>query len=148
MPEVKRLDAPDTQWSDPRGWGIDPIRAAGPGADISLGVHLVSLRPGTTPRGNHFHRDATEWLLIFGSPGKLIWRATAEGPLNEIDIAGDGPSLFEIPPLVEHAIINTSDSDLYIMAFYDLPDPVTEPCEVLTHFAGERGKGKGERLRD
>ena len=131
MPKLKQLDLTQARWHDPRGWGIDPIRAAGSKADISLGVHLVSLQPGSAPRGNHSHRDATEWLLIFGGPGKLIWRSAAEGPVHKVDIGGKGPSLFEVPPLVEHAIINTSDSDIYIMAFYDLPDPETTPSKNL-----------------
>jgi oxalate decarboxylase/phosphoglucose isomerase-like protein (cupin superfamily) len=133
--EVKRLDL-DGLHQGPTGWGMNPLRIAGAGSQAADALHLVSIRPGAS-RGNHLHRNATEWILVFGGSGKLAWKSPEDGNLREM-IVGDGPALFQVPPLVEHVVVNTSEQDIYAMAFYDHPTPQTVPGTCIS------GTGKGD----
>ena len=127
MEEIKRLELKDAMRIDSRGWSIDPFRTAGQPAENVCGLHVVSITPGVS-RGNHAHRGATEWLLVFGGSAKLISRQGETSLTHEMDVSGDGPVLFEIPPKVEHAVVNTSEHIIYIIAFYDSPEADTVPC--------------------
>lgn len=133
---VKRL-ALEGLRSDPGGWGVNPVLEAGAGPEAAHRLHLVSIRPGAT-RGRHAHGNATEWVLVFGGPARVVWSAPADGVLHESAVSGDRPVLFEIPAGVEHAITNTSGGEIYALAFYDHPDPETLPAEIL------RKQRKGE----
>jgi len=121
----------------PRGWGINPLQIAGIGNEPAGGLHLVSIRPGAS-RGNHVHANATEWILVFGGPGRLTWRSPADGSLRESAVNGESPVLYEIPPRVEHVITNTSERDIYALVFYDHPAPESVPTGPLS------GPEKGE----
>ena len=131
MAEPRKIDLAGLRTTDERGWSLNPFLASGLAPSQIGGMHVVSVKPGTA-RGNHVHRGATEWLLIFGGPATLIWRSPTEPKPKELHLDQGGPWLFEIPPLVEHAIVNRSNSDFYLVAFYDQPDPATERCPRLT----------------
>ena len=133
--EVKQLPL-DRLHRGPRGWGTNPIRAAGAGPEAAEALHLVSLRPGTS-RGNHVHGNATEWLMVFGGACRITWKSTRDGSLRESDFGGEGPVLYEIPARVEHVITNTSGKDIYALVFYDHPEPDTAPSEIIP--AGNKG---------
>jgi UDP-2-acetamido-2,6-beta-L-arabino-hexul-4-ose reductase len=128
--EVKKLDLPELHQGD-RGWVMNPISAAGAVNLSPAAMHLVSIRPGAS-RGNHLHRNATEWILMFGGPGKLAWRCPEGGNIREFVIQGGGPELFQVPPRVEHIITNTSMEDIYALVFYDHDSPETDPGADLT----------------
>jgi len=127
MPCVRQLKLNDAILKDGRGWTINPLKIADiPGKSL-LGLHLVSIKPGTI-RGNHHHPDATEWLLTCGGLASLVWRPVGDEAVNEFLIEGEEPVLFEIPPGCEHAIKNLSHDDIYLMAFYDVPSPDVVRC--------------------
>jgi oxalate decarboxylase/phosphoglucose isomerase-like protein (cupin superfamily) len=115
---------------DPRGWSLDPIRAAGLNGGALAGFHLVSLKPGSV-RGNHFHTHAREWILVFGGEGRLLLREGESAEPQELGLGGEEPAFFEIPPGVEHAIQNTSRSEMYLLAFYDRSDSETRKATGL-----------------
>ena len=118
MYQVKRIDLKENIWNDERGWGISPIDAAGVKRDSLGSVHLALIKPGHK-RGNHYHKNSTEWLLIFGGPARFFWRIYNEDSIHE-EILNEGePALFEIPPNVEHTILNNSRKNIYLMAFSD-----------------------------
>ncbi len=116
--------------SDPRGWGMNPVREAGAGTEAGAQLHAVSIRPGAS-RGYHAHENATEWILIFGGPAKLVWTCPADTTVREEAVTGPEPVLFEIPARVEHAVTNTGGRDIYALAFYDHPAPETLPAQTL-----------------
>jgi oxalate decarboxylase/phosphoglucose isomerase-like protein (cupin superfamily) len=106
---------------DERGWVVDLMKILLP-QHVLGGGHLASLQPGAV-RGNHFHRDATEWLMIFGGKARMLWKEAEGGSVQEEVVAGMEPVLFEIPPGVAHAIENTSSREIYLIALYDRPGP-------------------------
>jgi UDP-2-acetamido-2,6-beta-L-arabino-hexul-4-ose reductase len=129
MTAPRQVDLTELQRNDDRGWSLSPLLASALAAGQLEDLHVVSVKPGTA-RGNHVHRDATEWLLIFGGPATLVWRSPTQPGQQERDLKGAGPWFFEIPPLVEHAISNRGEKTFYLVAFYDEPTPATESCTL------------------
>ncbi len=130
MAEPREVDLNEIKRTDERGWSLNPIAASGLPVDKTGNHHLVSIRPGTL-RGNHYHSDATEWLYVFGGPATIVWRSPTHPDPQELNLEGQGPWLFELPPMVEHAIENRGDSDCYLLVFCDRPDPRTERSTSL-----------------
>ncbi len=130
MNGIRRIDLKEKTWRDERGWGINPLEAAGlPGKSLG-NFHTVSITPGSV-RGNHSHTGATEWLLVCGGPAKIAWRSGKEDSIHEILVGKDEPSLFIIPPLVEHAVLNASQDDIVVLSFSNDLERKTFPCPPL-----------------
>ncbi len=130
MVKMMQVDLETIQNNDARGWGLNPIKAAGLADHEINNLHVVSLRPGAV-RGSHYHQNVTEWLLVFGGPAAIVWRSRTEASQHEVMLDEDGPVLFEIPPLVEHALVNTSRQDFFVIAFYNGPDSESIPASGL-----------------
>ncbi len=130
MIKMKQVDLRTFQSSDERGWGLNPIKAAGLADQEISNLHVVSLRPGAI-RGNHYHQTVTEWLLVFGGPATIIWRSRTDSSQHEVVLDKEGPTLFEIPPQIEHALVNNSTQDYFIIAFYNGPDSEAIPASKL-----------------
>lgn len=112
----------DRSWSDERGWGLQPLKAAGLDPSRLGEMHVVSLEPGAV-RGNHVHPETTEWMLLCGGPMVVSWRADAGS--EEAVINGASPALLEIPPGVAHAVRSDADRVVYLLCWSD-GEPVTE----------------------
>ena len=130
MAEVKRIDLEDHTWSDERGWGVNPLAAAGTEGKPLANLHTASLNPGSV-RGNHYHTGSTEWFLIFGGPVQMVWRDINEQEQHEIVISDDAPVLYEVPELVAHAVKNVSKDVVYLLSISDSPERDTIRCEPL-----------------
>jgi len=124
MDTVKQVKLEKNTWQDARGWGINPLDALGISDGFSGSMHLVSLKPGAV-RGNHYHTDATEWIFVFGGKAKIFFKAAKAVLVHQILVGDSEPALFEIPPDVEHAVVNTSMNDIYLTVIYDSHAPAT-----------------------
>ena len=118
MVSIKRIELKKNIWKDERGWGTSPIEAVRIKTESMGSLHVASIRPGCI-RGTHYNTDSTEWLILFGGPARFYWRFRKEDAIHEELIQDAEPILFEIPPEVEHAILNISESDIFLMAFSD-----------------------------
>lgn len=118
MCQVRRIDLKGNVWRDERGWGANPIEVVGIRSDLLGSIHLALIKPGCK-RGNHYHKNSTEWLFIFGGSAKFYWRSNKEDSVHEEYIDETEPALFEIPQDIEHTILNDSKSNIYLMAFSD-----------------------------
>jgi dTDP-4-dehydrorhamnose 3,5-epimerase-like enzyme len=128
--KLKRIDIDSHAKSDPRGWSINLLAASGVPEDCLGNLHTASLNPGSV-RGNHYHEESTEWLLVFGGPSKVSYREVG-GETIEMEVIEDPrPVLFEIPPNTEHAVLNASNVNVYIMVFRNTREADTRPCSSL-----------------
>ena len=94
-------------------------------------LHLVSILPGAA-RGNHYHREHTEVLLLhWRSPWRLLWIDPGE-QLTERRFDGPGAALISIPPLTPHAILNDGPDELWVTAFTNGPYNPAAP-DVVPH---------------
>lgn len=131
MSDVKKVEVRHAAWRDDRGWGIDLLEAESLAGNSIGNLHVVSIKPGCI-RGNHYHTKATEWMLIFGGPAKVAWKSGKEHPVQETLLDGkDSLALFEVPPGIRHAILNTSGSEIYLISINSIQDRGTVSCSPL-----------------
>jgi dTDP-4-dehydrorhamnose 3,5-epimerase-like enzyme len=130
MAGVRKINFQHVAWEDERGWGANPIKAFDISDTASLDLHVVSLKPGYI-RGNHYHTDATEWMLICGGAVKVLWKSVKEKTVHEIIIRDNEPALLEISPLIEHAFSNEGEYDIYLIVMSSSPEPDTVRCPSL-----------------
>lgn len=89
-------------------------------------LHVVVNRPGAV-RGNHFHRQAVEFISV-GGPARVCYQ---KGEALETVLVDAGSVLcFRFPPGVAHAIENTGDADQVLVALTDRPHHPQEPDTV------------------
>ncbi len=116
--------------ADERGWVINPIVPAPPGTTLGH-VHVASLEPGAV-RGNHLHPGSSEYMAVWGGRADVIYEREGEGPVRE-QVSEDELAVFEIPAGVAHAVANTGDTTIYLIAYYfgsqdeDWPDTERKP---------------------
>jgi dTDP-4-dehydrorhamnose 3,5-epimerase-like enzyme len=139
MVKLKRIELRDKTWADERGWGINPLEAAGLSKESLGNLHVVSIRPGHL-RGNHYHTTAHEWLLTCGGPAKIYWRSGHTESISEVLVNGQEPLLFEIPPNVEHAIVNQAKENIYLLSFHNAKIYDTVRCTSLVNATEIRNK--------
>lgn len=118
MKTIKNIQIENSTWNDDRGWGLNLLAASGRNSKPIGDLHVVSMKPGKI-RGNHYHENSTEWVLFMGGKAKLIWREVGCKSINSVMIPGLKPTLYEIPPNVEHAIINEDQHDIYLVSMND-----------------------------
>jgi dTDP-4-dehydrorhamnose 3,5-epimerase-like enzyme len=130
MSTVKRIEIEDAMWQDERGWGTNPFKAFNISDTAFLDLHVVSLKPGHI-RGNHYHADVTEWMLICGGAVRFLWKAVEEKRVHEVMIRDEEPALLEIPPLVEHAVKNEGEHEIYLIVMNSCSEPDMIRCSSL-----------------
>ncbi len=130
MESVKEISLKDTSIFDERGWVVNPLKASGLSKDKLCNLHIVSIEPNTV-RGKHFHTKSNEWLLVFGGSALFVWQYHNNSKKNTINIDGKEPILFYIPNNIEHAVSNTSNNVIYLLAFRDSKDDETIRSELL-----------------
>lgn len=117
--------------TDGRGWVIDPLIKPAPGAELGH-IHVASLLPGAV-RGNHVHPSSGEYILVWGGAATLAWEEPGGRVVGE-KISGDELTVFQVPPGVAHAVTNTGDEVVYLIAYYFESDagewPTTEARRI------------------
>ena len=107
---IEKLDA----FTDARGWSVHPVdygRLSNGGID---NIHVVSMAPGAV-RGNHFHKEQTEDVFIFGGPCRLVLRDTATGAVEELTIDEGRLTRIRLSPGIAHAFQNTGEGISYLV---------------------------------
>ena len=130
MEMPKNIALNSSIFEDERGWAIRVFEEVRHKSGKLGNFHVVSMRPGKI-RGNHYHIDAREWLLVFGGQAHLWWREAGEELITKTIVDETKPMMFEIPPNIEHAVLNTSDHDIYLLAFSNSEHPDTHPATLL-----------------
>jgi oxalate decarboxylase/phosphoglucose isomerase-like protein (cupin superfamily) len=82
-------------------------------------MHIADIQPGAI-RGNHYHIDQKEILVVlFKDSWQFGWGASDSDNIKTRDFNGAGAVLIEISPQVAHAVSNTGDKPMTIVAVYD-----------------------------
>lgn len=84
-------------------------------------MHVMSIVPGAS-RGNHYHGDHREILLIVYTDTWLLrWDSGANTNIEECVFSGSGSVLLEIEPMASHLLHNQGSSDLLVIGLSDIP---------------------------
>jgi dTDP-4-dehydrorhamnose 3,5-epimerase-like enzyme len=115
--EIKRIFVKGTG-RDERGWVMNPLELAGLIGKPIAALHVASMRPGSV-RGNHVHGNVVEWVVFCGGPVRIFAGEPGSSGYEEIIVSGVEAELFGIPAGKAHAFRNESDSEIYLVVFYD-----------------------------
>lgn len=131
MDRVRFYTLPDQYTSDERGWAFFPFQAnldRDPWIHLPS-LHMVQVNPGMI-RGNHFHSGTAEWLYAFGGKYQFYWEETGQVKSTIFD---KDDHVIYIPQGVAHALKNTGDAPIYVMAFreVDVPGQHSTPKTVI-----------------
>lgn len=141
MQIVEKIELGKNFWSDDRGWGSNLIEPMDISPSSIGDLHVVSIEPEKV-RGNHYHTKSTEWILIFGGEAKLFWRDIDDKTAHEITVSGLEPSLYKIPPNIEHSVINKDIHDIYLISFNDSKERGTVRTGSLAKLLDEQIRGR------
>ena len=108
-------------YEDDRGWCIRPISDDDIKDGIISDIHMVSMKPGTI-RGNHYHVNKTEHILIIGSTCRVLVVDNNTKEREEKILENNEKDLFVIPPGVTHAIENIGNDVSYLFCFSRVKD--------------------------
>ena len=108
-------------YQDDRGWCIKPISDDDIEKGIISDIHMVSMKPGAI-RGNHYHVNKTEHILIIGSTCRVLVVDNNTKEREEKILENNEKDLFVIPPGVTHAIENIGNDVSYLFCFSRVKD--------------------------
>ena len=112
--------------SDPRGERCNVPSSVFNYIGMISDMHYVTIEPGKV-RGNHYHQGRKEIItLIFHSAWKLAWRSLDTGSVITREFNGMGAVVIQIDPEVVHAIKNTGNSPLHLVACSDAPSMLAD----------------------
>lgn len=127
--KVKNLDVK----RDERGWFAEILRADEV-EDPKLGQFYVTTATANQTKGQHYHTRKTEWFCVVSGNGKLRLVDKQSGEEQEIEMGEKNMVMVEIPPNVWHAITNTEEIDMFLVAHvsepYNPEDPDTTKEEL------------------
>ena len=81
-------------------------------------IYVTTAKPGQT-KGKHYHERKTEWFCVVKGKGLLTLIDKASNDRQEIKMGEDNMVAVQIPPNVWHAIKNTGDNEMYLLAYID-----------------------------
>ncbi len=123
MSETVRIE-PVKVHGDARGMVFEPI-----GLDLLPGqqnVHVAVSEPGCV-RGNHYHRNAREALVV---AGPSLVRLRENGAVREVSVPAGEVFRFIVPPGVSHAVQNSGPKASLLVAFSTQPHDPANPDTV------------------
>jgi UDP-2-acetamido-2,6-beta-L-arabino-hexul-4-ose reductase len=88
---------------DERGWLTEVMKSTS--TQPIEQIHFSVSKPGAV-RGNHYHKQRVERLLLTSGTGKLVLEDNETKERSEATLSGESPVLVEIPPNVSHKIEN------------------------------------------
>ena len=106
---------------DPRGalYKLHPEAVAGE-------VYAVRASPGQS-RGHHLHREMGEWFTAISGEGVVVAVDPETGRSTEANLVGQR---VYVPAGLAHAIFNTGQDDLLVLAF---AESTHNPEDVIAH---------------
>ena len=115
-----------TYLADSRGWVARPLPDAILNNGLIANFHVPSLKPGAV-RGNHYHRDTREYVLILNGPCKACFKDTETGELWETVFPGDRPVLLKIEPHTTHTFMNAAPHDVFLICYDEIVNKTSAP---------------------
>jgi len=104
--------------ADARGQSFSLAGALRGVFDAVKDCHVGSINPGAV-RGNHYHSQRTEVILVVFFAGCSIHWRDDSGVVHSTSLAGQGVAVVEVGPGCAHAVRNDGDQKLFIVSLTD-----------------------------
>jgi dTDP-4-dehydrorhamnose 3,5-epimerase len=115
---------------DHRGWLVKILMRQHLESNTDFGeIYITTATPGNV-KGNHYHRETTEWFCVLAGTARLVTQDTNTGETDELIMSADEPSVVTVPPVIAHAFENIGDDNMMLLAYADVPYDASSPDEV------------------
>jgi oxalate decarboxylase/phosphoglucose isomerase-like protein (cupin superfamily) len=111
---IQQIDIPGTK--DERGMTVIPMEESKLFGGKYCNVHIPSINPGAI-RGNHYHADQPEYVLILGQDCRIVAVENATQRREELFFEEAPNKLLVFPPKVTHALKNEGKEMIYLVCF-------------------------------
>jgi quercetin dioxygenase-like cupin family protein len=111
---IQQIDIPGTK--DERGVTVIPMEESKLFGGKYCNVHIPSINPGAI-RGNHYHADQPEYVLILGQDCRIVAVENATQRREELFFEEAPNKLLVFPPKVTHALKNEGKEMIYLVCF-------------------------------
>jgi UDP-2-acetamido-2,6-beta-L-arabino-hexul-4-ose reductase len=98
--------------SDERGWLAEILKNE---AQEPIGQLHFSVSKQGVARGNHYHHQRIEWLLVTSGKGTIYTEDNKTGEKSKIEVNGANLTLVKIPPEISHVIVNHEKEPMYLL---------------------------------
>lgn len=123
--KIKKLDVK----KDERGWFAEILRADEI-TDPKFGQMYITTATVEQTKGKHYHNRKIEWFCVVSGNALLTLVDTKSQERQEIEMGENNMVTVEIPPGVWHAIKNTSDGDMFLIAHISEPYNPEDPDTI------------------
>ena len=120
--KIKKLDVK----RDDRGWFTEILRGDEV-EDPKLGQFYVTTANSGQTKGKHYHNRKLEWFCVVKGNALLTLVDTKTEERQEIKMGEDNMVTVEIPPRVWHAIANTGEDEMFLIAHISEPFNPEDP---------------------
>lgn len=119
---------------DRRGWFLKILMNRHIAGKKEFGELYLSVVDAGEVRGEHFHKETTEWFCALKGRGVLNLLDIKTGEKQQMSLDEDAPLTILVPHGVAHSIRNLGADPLYLLAYsdveYDAEKPDTFPMKV------------------
>jgi len=117
--------------TDQRGWLAEILRRENlyPGREAFGQFFITTAHPGIT-KGHHYHLRKHEWFCVIKGRALLVLEDIDTKQRTEILMGEDNMVTVELPLRCAHAIRNTGEDMMYLLAYADEP---FNPEDIDTH---------------
>jgi len=125
--EIKKLEIK----TDQRGWLAEILRRENlhPGREAFGQFFVTTAHPGIS-KGHHYHLRKHEWFCVIKGRALLVLEDIDTKQRTEIPMGEDNMVTVELPLKSAHAIKNTGEDMMYLLAYVDEP---FNPEDIDTH---------------
>jgi UDP-2-acetamido-2,6-beta-L-arabino-hexul-4-ose reductase len=116
--EVKKLEIK----TDQRGWLAEILRRENlyPGREAFGQFFVTTAHPGIS-KGHHYHLRKHEWFCVIKGRALLVLEDIDTKQRTQIPMGEDNMVTVELPLRSAHAIKNTGQEMMYLLAYVDEP---------------------------
>ena len=124
---------------DHRGWLLKILMRHHIETSKEFGeIYITTATPGNV-KGNHYHRETTEWFCVLAGTARLVTRDMESGETAELVMSADEPCVVTVLPTVAHAFENIGNEDMMLLAYADVPYDAAAPDEVKLELISTEG---------
>ncbi len=121
---VRRLEVR----TDERGWLAEVLRREqlAPGREAFGQFFVTTAHPGVS-KGHHYHLRKHEWFCVIKGAALLVLEDVESKQRTEIPMGEGNMVAVELPLGSAHAIKNTGNDMMYLLAYVDEPFDPADP---------------------
>lgn len=123
--KIKTLDVK----RDDRGWFAEILRSDEI-ENPKLGQFYITTATVGQTKGKHYHTRKTEWFCVVRGNGLLVLVENHSGIRMDLEMGEKNMITVEIPPNVWHAISNTGNVEMHLIAHIDEPYNPEDPDTI------------------